>query len=50
MQKQELLCWQSQRLYDISLDALLDFNDLKNEDVLIEDQLVFLTTQKKSGR
>jgi len=27
----------------------IDFNDLKNEDVLIQDQLLFLQRKRKSG-
>jgi LysM repeat protein len=35
--------------YDISLGRLLDFNDLKREDVVIEDQLLFLQRKRKAG-
>lgn len=35
--------------YDISLGRLLDFNDLRNEDVVIEDQLLYLQRKRKAG-
>jgi len=35
--------------YDIPLSRLLDFNDLKEEDVLTRDQLLFLQRKRKSG-
>ena len=35
--------------YDISLSKLLDFNDLKGEDILISDQLVFLQRKRRTG-
>lgn len=35
--------------YSIPLRRLLDFNDMKEEDVLIEDQLVFLARKRKTG-
>ncbi len=35
--------------YDIELARILDFNHLKNEEVLIEDQLVFLQRKRKVG-
>jgi LysM repeat protein len=35
--------------YDISLARLLDFNDLHGEDVLINDQLVFLQRKRRTG-
>jgi LysM repeat protein len=35
--------------YDISLSRLMDFNDIKNEDVLIKDQLIFLQRKRKKG-
>jgi LysM repeat protein len=35
--------------YDISLGRLLDFNDMKREDVVIEDQLLFLQRKRKTG-
>ena len=35
--------------YDIPLSRLLDFNDLKNNDVLVSDQLVFLQRKRKTG-
>ncbi len=37
------------KLYDISLKRLFDFNDLQKEDVLIEDQLIFLQRKRKIG-
>ena len=37
------------KLYDISLKRLFDFNDLQKEDVLIEDQLIFLQRKRKMG-
>ncbi len=37
------------RQYDISLRRLLDFNDMNKEDVLTEDQLVFLQRKRKTG-
>ncbi len=37
------------KLYDISLKRLFDFNDLQKEDVLIEDQLLFLQRKRKLG-
>lgn len=35
--------------YNISLSRLLDFNDLKQEDVLVRSQLLFLQRKRKSG-
>ena len=35
--------------YNISLGRLLDFNDLKQEDVLVRNQLLFLQRKRKSG-
>lgn len=35
--------------YDISLRRLLDFNDLKREDVLVADQLLYLQRKRKTG-
>jgi LysM repeat protein len=35
--------------YDISLSRLLDFNDLKNQDVLEKDQLLYLQRKRKTG-
>ncbi|HTQ28645.1 MAG TPA: glucosaminidase domain-containing protein, partial [Puia sp.] len=35
--------------YDLPLPRLLEFNDLKEEDVLINDQLLFLQRKRKSG-
>lgn len=35
--------------YDISLRRLLDFNDLEREDVLTEDQLLYLQRKRKTG-
>jgi LysM repeat protein len=35
--------------YDISYKRLLDFNDLKQEEVLIADQLIFLQRKRKAG-
>ena len=37
------------KLYDISLKRLFDFNDLQKEDVLIEDQLIYLQRKRKIG-
>jgi LysM repeat protein len=35
--------------YDISLKRLLDFNDMTEEDVLQQDQLIFLQRKRKTG-
>lgn len=35
--------------YDVSLRRLMDFNDLKKEDVLINGQLLFLQRKRKMG-
>lgn len=35
--------------YDISLPRLLEFNDLKEEDVLTRDQLLFLQRKRRTG-
>lgn len=35
--------------YDIPLGRLLDFNDIKGEDVLVQDQLIFLRRKRKTG-
>jgi LysM repeat protein len=35
--------------YNVSLGRLLDFNDLKQEDVLVRSQLLFLQRKRKSG-
>ena len=35
--------------YDIALSRLLDFNDMKEEDVLENDQLLFLQRKRKTG-
>lgn len=35
--------------YDISIGRLLDFNDLDQEDVLIQGQLIFLQRKRKTG-
>ncbi len=35
--------------YDLSFSRLLDFNDLTQEDVLIEDQLIFLQRKRRIG-
>lgn len=35
--------------YNISLSRLLDFNDLKQQDVLSTDQLIFLQRKRKTG-
>lgn len=35
--------------YNISLGRLLDFNDMKQEDVLVRNQLLFLQRKRKSG-
>ena len=37
------------KLYDISLSRIFDFNDLGKEDVLVEDQLIFLQRKRKVG-
>lgn len=37
------------RQYEVSLSRLLDFNDLAQEDVLIEGQLIFLQRKRKTG-
>ena len=36
-------------LYDIPLGRLLEFNDLKEEDVLTKDQLLFLQRKRRTG-
>jgi len=35
--------------YDIPLGRLVEFNDLKEEDVLIQDQLIYLQRKRKTG-
>lgn len=35
--------------YDISLRRLMDFNELKGEDVLLKDQLLYLQRKRKKG-
>ena len=35
--------------YDIALSKILDFNDLEQEEVLVEDQLIFLQRKRKYG-
>ncbi len=35
--------------YDVSIGRLLDFNDLEQEDVLIQGQLIFLQRKRKTG-
>lgn len=35
--------------FDVSLRRLFDFNDMKEEDVLIEGQLIFLQRKRKTG-
>ena len=35
--------------YDLSLSRLLDFNDLDREDVLVNDQLIYLQRKRKFG-
>ena len=35
--------------YDISLRRLLDFNDMEKEDVITEDQLLYLQRKRKTG-
>ena len=35
--------------YDIALSKILDFNDLEQEEVLVEEQLIFLQRKRKSG-
>lgn len=35
--------------YDLSLARLLDFNDLKENDVLVKDQLLFLQRKRRTG-
>ncbi|HUR11158.1 MAG TPA: glucosaminidase domain-containing protein [Flavitalea sp.] len=35
--------------FDVSLSRILDFNDLKGEDILLRDQLVFLQRKRKAG-
>ncbi len=35
--------------YDVALSKLLDFNELSGEDVLINDQLVFLQRKRRTG-
>lgn len=37
------------RQYDVSLARLLDFNDMQEEEVLTEDQLIFLQRKRKVG-
>jgi len=35
--------------YNIPLGKLIDFNDLKEEDVLLQDQLIYLQRKRKTG-
>ena len=35
--------------YEVSLAHILDFNDLKEEEILIRDQLIFLQRKRKTG-
>ncbi|HEY4205641.1 MAG TPA: glucosaminidase domain-containing protein [Puia sp.] len=35
--------------YDVQLARLLEFNDLKEEDVLVKDQLLFLQRKRRTG-
>lgn len=35
--------------YDLSLPRLLEFNDMKEEDVLVKDQLIFLQRKRRVG-
>jgi len=35
--------------YDVSLPRLLEFNDMKEEDVLVKGQLIFLQRKRKTG-
>ena len=35
--------------YEIPLSRLLDFNDLKEEDILVSDQLIYLQRKRKTG-
>lgn len=35
--------------YDVSLRRLVDFNELENEDILVEAQLVYLQRKRKTG-
>jgi LysM repeat protein len=35
--------------YNVSLSRLVDFNDLKEEEVLVTDQLIFLQRKRKQG-
>ncbi|MBS1661397.1 MAG: glucosaminidase domain-containing protein [Bacteroidetes bacterium] len=35
--------------YDVSLPRLLEFNDMKEEDVLVKGQLIFLQRKRKQG-
>lgn len=35
--------------YDVALSKILDFNDLEQEEVLVEDQLIFLQRKRKFG-
>lgn len=37
------------KTYDISLKRLIEFNDMEEEDVLQQDQLVFLQRKRKTG-
>ncbi len=37
------------RQHNISMKRLLEFNDLKNEDVLLDDQLIYLQRKRKTG-
>ncbi len=37
------------KLYDISLRRLLDFNDMEKEDVITDDQLLYLQRKRKTG-
>ncbi len=35
--------------YDVSLARLVDFNDLRGEEILVQDQLVYLQRKRKTG-
>jgi LysM repeat protein len=35
--------------YNVSLPRLLEFNDMKEEDVLVKGQLIFLQRKRKTG-
>ena len=49
MRKQAFPCLSLSNQYDIPLARLLDFNDMNQEDILSNDQLIFLQRKRKTG-